>query len=55
MILPGRQNPRNCMDEQNVRQSEWDQQIGNDRVCNSLNDKIILDEMRWEFMYPRVP
>jgi len=28
MILPGHEDPRNCVDTWNLRQSEWDQKLG---------------------------
>ena len=28
MILPGREDPRNCVDPRNRRKSEWDQKMG---------------------------
>jgi len=43
MILPGVEDPRNCMDPTNLGQSKWDQKLGNIEWVLSLYDK-----MRWK-------
>jgi len=43
MILPGREDPRNCLDPQNLGKSEWDQKLGKIECVFSLYDK-----MRWK-------
>jgi len=44
MILPGVEDPCNCADPRNLRQSEWDQQLGKIECVFSLYDK-----MRWKW------
>jgi len=40
MILPGREDPRNCMDARNHGKSEWDQKLGKIECVYSLYDKM---------------
>jgi len=44
MILPGVEDPPNCMDPLNLGQSEWDQKLGKIECVFSLYDK-----MRWKW------
>jgi len=51
MILPGREDPRNCVDPRNLGKSEWNQKLGKIECVFSLYDK-----MRWKrdaFYLPR--
>jgi len=47
MILPGHENPRNCMDP-NLGKSEWDQRLGNVDCVFLLYDKMI---WKWDAVY----
>jgi len=48
MILPSREDQRNCMDPQNLGQSEWDQKLGNMECVFSLYDKM---RWKWDAVY----
>jgi len=48
MILPGREDPRNCADPQNLGQSEWDQKLGKIECEFSLYDKR---RWKWDDVY----
>jgi len=40
MILPGHEDPRNCVDPRNLAKSEWDQKLGNTECVFSLYEKM---------------
>jgi len=44
MLLPGHEDPCNCVDTRNLRQSEWDQKLGKIECEFSL-----YDERRWKW------
>jgi len=44
MILPGREDPRDCVDPRNLGQWEWDQKLGKIKCVFRLYDK-----MRWNW------
>ena len=44
MILPGREDPRNCVDPRNLGKSAWDQKLGKIECVFSL-----YDQMRWKW------
>jgi len=48
MILPGREDPRNCLDPRNLGKSEWDQKLGKIECVFSLYDKM---RWKWDAVY----
>jgi len=48
MILPGREDPRNCADPRNLGQSEWDQKLGKTECEFSLYDRR---RWKWDNVY----
>jgi len=48
MILPGREDPRDCVDPRNLGKSEWDQKIGKIECVFSLYDKM---RWKWDAVY----
>jgi len=48
MILPGVEDTRNCVEPQNLGQSECDQKLGNIEYVFSLYDKL---RWKWDDIY----
>ena len=47
-MLPGGEHSHNCLDLQNLRKSEWDQQLGMIECVFSLYDKT---RWKWDAVY----
>jgi len=48
MILPGRQDPRNCFNPRNLWKSEWDEKLEKMECVFSLHDKM---RWKWDAVY----